>query len=152
MVQARFVQAAVLAVDVDESGGLGGFAAVDHRAGAGFLGIQRLGVAAGGCGRVLPYRPPRLRMVLGIPYRFSALSAGVDGAAGMARGDGVDDLTVGENVTVPMEMRRQIRGAVVTREPTINDNPAASSSFRFVTDSMLASAATIQVWAIPWRA
>ncbi len=91
-------------------------------------------------------------MVLGIPYRFSALSAGVDGAAGMARGDGVDDLTVGENVTVPMEMRRQIRGAVVTREPTINDNPAASSSFRFVTDSMLASAATIQVWAIPWRA
>ncbi|MFC9361498.1 hypothetical protein ACFTZB_33575 [Rhodococcus sp. NPDC057014] len=34
----------------------------------------------------------------------------VDGALGMPRGDGADDLTVGENVTVPMEMVPQISG------------------------------------------
>jgi len=52
-----------------------------------------------------------------VPDGFGAVTDNVDGALRMPRGDGVDDLTVGENVTVPMGMVRQISGRLGDTRP-----------------------------------
>ena len=91
-------------------------------------------------------------MIVGVPDRFSPLGRVVDFGVGLPGCDGVDDLPVGENVTVPMEMRREI-GAFTDREPTMNPNPASSKAVRLVAESMPASAATtIGVSVRSWRA
>ena len=91
-------------------------------------------------------------MIVGVPDRFSPVSDVVDDAVGVPGCDGVDDLPVGENVTVPMEMRSRSPGALVMREPTMNDNPKASRALRFDAESMPASAATtIEAPFKPWR-
>ena len=66
-------------------------------------------------------------MLSRVPYRLGAQLEVVDLTAGVPWGDGVDDLPVGESVSVPMEMGLQIIWALVMREPTINDKPAASA-------------------------
>ena len=48
----------------------------------------------------------------------------VDLGVAVPRGDGVDDLSIGESVSVPTEMTGQIAGAVVARAPTMNENSA----------------------------
>ena len=106
--QACLVENAVPGVGLDEPGGLGGAFPVNHGASAGLLGVECLLVTPCPFGRVRPDRPPRISMVIGIPHRFPPMSGVVDLAVGVSRGDGVDDLPVGENVTVPMEMGREI--------------------------------------------
>ena len=73
--------------------------------------------------RVLPDRPPRLRVLVGVPDR---LAAGLDPfRVGLvaAHGDGVDDLAVGEGVTVPVEVFGQVVGCL--RHPGTDDEPQA---------------------------
>ncbi|ORW56984.1 hypothetical protein AWC22_00775 [Mycobacterium riyadhense] len=89
--QAGLVKEALVAFGGDESGLFGGFGSVDD--GAGFLGIEGRGVAAGPFGRVLPDRPPRFGMLGRDPDRFGSEFDVVDPAAGMFRRDGVDDLS-----------------------------------------------------------
>ena len=61
-------------------------------------------------------------------------------------------MPIGENATVPMEMRLQVPGGLVVREPTMNDDPNASRALRFDVESMPASAATtIEAPFKPWR-
>lgn len=62
-----------------------------------------------------------------------------DDASAMSQGDRVDDLTIGENITVPMNMSRN---AFVTREPAMNLRPVSSSEARLPAESIPASAAT----------
>ena len=54
----------------------------------------------------------------GSEFRIATLGGG---AALIAWGDGVDDLTVGEKLTVPMEMGRQIVGCL--GDPRSDDEP-----------------------------
>ena len=48
-------------------------------------------------------------MRVGFPHRFSAQRSVVDFRVAVPGGDSIDDLTIGENITVPMEMGVQIR-------------------------------------------
>src|SRR6185312_17177052 len=93
---------------LDEAGRFRCPLTVDDRFGAGLLGVQGLLITAGTFGRIRPDRPPRPDMLVGVPDRFGSLARVIDFGAGMSRCDGVDDLPVGENITVPMEMRREI--------------------------------------------
>lgn len=108
--QAGLIEEALIAGESDESGGFGGFGAVDNCLGAGLLGGQGADVTAGAAGRVVPDRPPGFRMLLGVPDRFGPQFDVVDCAARVPWGDGVDNLPVGETLTVPMEMGFKIVG------------------------------------------
>ena len=119
--QRSLVKDAVSGGGLDEAGGFGDTLTSDHRPGARFLGIERLLVASCPFGRVRPDRSPGVGVFLGIPDWLSAVRHGVDGAVGVPRGDGVDDLSVGEHVTVPMEVRLKIAGRF--GHPRADDEP-----------------------------
>ena len=60
------------------------------------------------------------------------------------------DLPVGEVVAVPFEVLGQVVGALLIRDPTMKENPASSSAFRFAAESIPASATTTMS-VTPWR-
>jgi len=68
----------------------------DDGLGAVLLQGQRLGVPGGAFRRVRPHRPPRPVMRAGRPHRFRPQRGVVVGVATPPRGEGVDDLPVGE--------------------------------------------------------
>ena len=74
-------------------------------------------------------------------------------AVGVPRCDGVDDLPVGENIAVPMEMGLQIPGCLGDAGADDERQPSSSRASRLAAESIPASAATtIGVPSRLWRA
>ncbi len=117
--QRGIIESLTCAGGLDEARRLRLLGALDHRPRPRLLGIESLVVAHGTFAGVLPDRPPRGGMPNRIPDRFGPPFHGVDHAAGVPGGDGVDDLPIGEHITVPMEMGRQISGRL--RHPGADD-------------------------------
>jgi hypothetical protein len=55
---------------------------------------------------------------------------------------GFEELSVGEGIAVAFEVRSQVVGGLLIREPTMNENLASSNALRLAADSIPASATT----------
>ena len=109
--QAGFVEGAVHTAGFDESCPTRILAFFRRRitiARAGLPGPPGSSITAGRLAEYAQTARHARGLCAGIPDRLSAFVAVVDGAVGMPRGDGVDDLPIGEKITVPMEVRLQI--------------------------------------------
>ena len=106
---------------LDESRGPGGLLAGDDRACPVLLGGECLAVSRGPLGRVGPHRPPRPRMLLGVPRRLGLEVGVVLDHATVLGGDGVDDLSVDERIAVPAEVGGQVDGCL--GHPGADDEP-----------------------------
>ena len=140
--QAVLVQGLVTGVGGDEPGALGAPLAGDHCPGPVLLSGQRLVVPGQAPGAVGPDRPPRARISGPVPDGLLAqgLVALLTGGPA-ARGEGLDDLPVGEGIAVPAEVGGQVpRGALVILEPTMKPRPTWSRDCRLAAESMPASA------------
>ena len=85
--QAGLIEGAVIAADLHKPGGLGLLGALDDGPRPGFLGGQGLLVAAGSFGGVRPDCSPGARVGFGVPDRFGAFAAVVDGPVRVPRCD-----------------------------------------------------------------
>ena len=108
--QVGLIEDAVVASALDESRCLGLLLAGDDGPGSGFLRREGFLVAAGPLGRVRPDRPPCPSVVVGVPDRLGTQLGGIDLGVAVPRRHGIDDLSVGENISIPMEVRFQIPG------------------------------------------
>lgn len=84
--------------------------AVDHRSCSCFLGVEGLVVTHGALAGVPPDHPPRRGVSDRIPDRFGPIFDRVHHTPAVPGCDGIDDLPIGEHVTVPMKM-----GGPITR-------------------------------------
>jgi hypothetical protein len=87
-----------------EPRGLGGLVSGHDFLGAVLLQRQRSVVADRALGGVGPHCPPGAGMLSGVPGRFSLERRVVLDDLAVLRGDGVDQLGVGERVAVPAEV------------------------------------------------
>ena len=147
---AVLVQDLVAGTDGDEPGGPGAPAAVDDVPGSFYLGVQDVALAGEVPGAAGPDRSPGAWVGLGGPDRLGLEAWGAFFSRGAcARGDGVDDLPVGEGVAVPVEVGLQVPGALLVYDPTTRPVPAASRALRSEADNSMPASATITRGSVP---
>ena len=147
---AVLVQDLVAGTDGDEPGGPGAPAAVGDVPGSFYLGVQDVALAGEVPGAAGPDRAPGAWVGLGGTDRLGLEAWVAFFASGAcARGDGVDDLPVGEGVAVPVEVGLQVPGALLVYDPTTRPVPAASRALRSEADNSMPASATITRGSVP---
>ena len=97
-------------MDGDETGALRTLLTGDDGPGAIDLSGQGLVVPGRALLGVGPYRPPRARMGVRVPYRLDLETLVPLALRAPPGGDGVNDLAVSEGVAVPVEVGLQVPG------------------------------------------